>query len=125
MHFQHVNIDTRIQACINNLDSCITPLSGKKEDNMKTLYFKGVKLHPEVAEKVTTYAQKAYRCSFEQLDAIEQYDCIMSSIDSFNDALDAYYNAHPTPVASGVQEILLSDLIDNLDLEPQDSYYQW
>lgn len=92
---------------------------------MKKLFFKGVKLHPEVAEKVTAYAQKAYRCSYEQLDAIEQYDCIMASIDSFNAALDAYYDAHPTPVASWVQEVRLSDLVDNLDLEPQDSYYQW
>lgn len=92
---------------------------------MKDLFFKSEKLHPEVAEKVASYAQKAYRCSYEQLDTIEQYDCIMNSIDSFNAALDAYYNAHPEPVCSGVQEICLSDLIDDLDLEPQDSYYQW
>ena len=115
---------TRIQACINNLDSCM-PLSGKKEDNMKNLTFRGVKLHPAMAEKAEAYAQKAYRCSYEQLSTIEQYDCVMASVDEFNAATDAYYNTHPELIVSGIQEVCLSDMIDDLDLEPQDSYYQW
>ena len=38
MHFQHVNIDTRIQACLNNLDSCIN--AAKRQEggyNMKKI----------------------------------------------------------------------------------------
>lgn len=91
----------------------------------KALFFKGVKLHPAMAEKAETYAQKAYRCSYEQLSTVEQYDCVMASVDEFNAATDAYYNTHPELIVSGIQEVCLSDMIDDLDLEPQDSYYQW
>lgn len=92
---------------------------------MKKLNFKGVALHPAMAEKVEKYAEKAYRCSYEQLDAIEQYDCIMACVDLFDAATDAYYDTHQELVVTGVQEIVLSDIISDLDLEPQDSYYPW
>lgn len=92
---------------------------------MKTLKFKGVKLHPAMAEKVIMYAEKAYRCSYEQLSTVEQYDCIMACVDLFDAATDAYYDTHQELVVTGIPEISLQDLVDNLDLEPQDSYYQW
>lgn len=92
---------------------------------MKKLSFKGVALHPAMAEKVIAYAEKAYRSSYEELSTIEQYDCVMACIDSFDAATDAYYDTHQELVVTGVQELCLSDLIDDLDLEPQDSYYQW
>lgn len=91
----------------------------------KALYFKGVKLHPAMAEKVVAYAEKAYRCSYEKLSAIEQYDCIMASIDSFDAATDAYYDMHQELVYSGIPAVYLSDMTDNLDLEAPDGYYQW
>lgn len=91
----------------------------------KALYFKGVKLHPAMAEKVIAYAEKAYRCSYEQLSTVEQYDCIMVCADTFDAATDAYYDTHQDLVVTGVPEIVLSDIISDLDLEPQDSYYPW
>lgn len=92
---------------------------------MKKLTFKGVKLHPAMAEKVIAYAEKAYRCSYEQLSTVEQYDCVMACIDLFDAATDVYYNTHQGLVFSGIPEISLQDLVDNLDLEPQDSYCPW
>lgn len=92
---------------------------------MKTLKFKGVKLHPAMAEKVVAYAKKAYRCSYEQLSAIEQYDCIMACVDLFDAATDAYYDTHQELVYSGIPAVCLSDMTDNLDLEAPDGYYQW
>ena len=92
---------------------------------MKKLTFKGVKLHPAMAEKVIAYAEKAYRCSYEQLSTVEQYDCVMACIDLFDAATDVYYDTHQGLVFSGIPEISLQDLVDNLDLEPQDSYCPW
>lgn len=91
---------------------------------MKTLYFNGVKLHPAMAEKVVAYAEKAYRCSYEQLSTVEQYDCIMAVIDEFNTAEDVYYDTHPDLIVSRVTQIRLADMVNNLNLSPQDSYYR-
>lgn len=89
---------------------------------MKKLYFKGVEMHQAMAEKVVAYAEKAYRCSYEQLDTVEQYDCIMAAIDEFNTAEEVYFDRHPYPVGTGVRQIGLSDIVGRLRLTPQDSY---
>ena len=91
---------------------------------MKNLFFKGVKLHPAMAEKVVAYAEKAYRSSYEELSVVEQYDCIMAAIDEFNSAEDVYYDTHPDLIVSRVTQIRLADLVNNLNLLPQDSYYR-
>lgn len=92
---------------------------------MKDLFFKGVKLHPAMAEKVVEYAEKAYRCSYEQLSMIEQYDSIMAAIDEFNDAQEVYFDRHPDLVVASVRQTTLTDMVNKLKLTPQDSYYQW
>lgn len=91
---------------------------------MKNLKFKGVKLHPAMAEKVVAYAEKAYRCSYDELSTIEQYDCVMAAIDEFNAAEDVYYDTHPDLIVSRVTQIRLADMVNNLNLSPQDSYYR-
>lgn len=93
---------------------------------MKNLFFKGVKIDSKVAPQLEAYVQKAYKCSFDQLTAIEQYDAIMNVYDSIENAIDAhYYNGVDALMVTSIGLPSSNEWLEDLDLEPQDSYYQW
>lgn len=93
---------------------------------MKKLTFKGVKIDSKVAPQLEAYVQKAYKCSFEELTAIEQYDAIMNVYDSIENAIDAHYcKSVDALMVTSVGLPSSSEWLDDLDLEPQDSYYPW
>ena len=65
---------------------------------MKNLFFKGVKIDSKVAPQLEAYVQKAYKC---------------------------YYNGVDALMVTSIGLPSSNEWLEDLDLEPQDSYYQW